>query len=236
MHASNPENPAVLLISREETPLGTAAARLQEEGFSIHQFSEWQVPVWPPRQRPDLILLDAVDLKRDSLSLCAAIRQRYYGPLMVLAGTNEETFHILGLELGADDVMAKPVSPSLLTARIKSLLRRHHHPKESENTTIRHGDLTLNGGRREVYRGSSLVTLTTIEFDLLWYMASRAGSVVSRDEIHQALYASTYNGFNRAIDLYISQLRHKLGDSPAAPRYLKTVRGIGYLFAPTLQA
>ena len=67
-------------------------------------------------------------------------------------------------------------------------------------------------------------------------MASRAGSVVSRDEIHQALYASAYNGFNRAIDLYISQLRHKLGDSPATPRYLKTVRGVGYLFAPTLQA
>ncbi|HKK01142.1 MAG TPA: response regulator transcription factor [Desulfuromonadales bacterium] len=225
---------SMLLISREETSLATEIPRLAEEDILVQRLSEWRLPAWPAAQKPDLVLLDITDAKRDSLSLCAEIRRHYDGPLMILTATAEETFHILGFELGADDVVAKPVSHGMLKARIKALTRRGRQPG-SDAPVVRHGDLTLDGRRREVRKAGAIVPLTTIEFDLLWFLANRAGSVVSRDEIHRALYASSYNGFNRAIDLYIFQLRHKLGDKPARPRYLKTVRGVGYLFAPFFQ-
>ena len=150
---------AVLLISREERPLPEASRGLEKEGFRIRRISEWRALQCPPLESPDLIILDLPDRNRDSLLPCAEIRKRFCGPLLVLADAAGEAFHILGLELGADDVMEKPVSHALLSAKLKSLLRRHHRPG-GEIAVLRHGDLSLDRSRREVRLAGALVTLT----------------------------------------------------------------------------
>jgi len=178
---------------------------------------------------PHLVILDIMLPGLDGFEVCRKVRPRYKGPILILTARDEDMDQVLGLELGADDYVVKPIRPRVLLARIRALLRRPSHQGDDRSVTL--GSLTVNARRREAFIDGRPVPLTTAEFDLLWHLVQHAGVVLSRNEIYLALYNTEYDGLDRSVDVYVSRLRQKLGDDPLAPRYLKTVRGRGYLFA-----
>ncbi|WP_051689540.1 response regulator transcription factor [Pelobacter seleniigenes] len=203
---------------------------LTSEGFRIHEFQQKQLSVECfAVGQPDLMLIDYVTPSMELISRCRNLRFSYAGPILVLAEQADEMLQILGLEMGADDFLLKPMSPSLLLAKIRATLRRVQELQQNNRKIIQLGQLVIDAGRREVRSHGSTVELTTREFDVLWCLAENSRKVLSRDDIHKYLYNSEYNGFDRSIDIYISRIRSKIGDDPLHPRYLKTIRGAGYL-------
>lgn len=182
-------------------------------------------------QNPALAILDITLPHTDGLDICRALRPGYPGRILILTARDEEIDEILGLELGADDFLVKPVEPRRLLARVRALLRR----PEGEGAvtgapSIEWGRFRIRADTRECTIGGEQVELTTGEFDLLWLLANRAGDTLSRDDILRALRGIEFDGLDRSIDARIYRLRRKLGDDPANPTRIKTVRGRGYLF------
>ena len=136
---------------------------------------------------------------------------------------------VLGLEMGADDYVPKPVQPRVLLARIRAQLRRNDKP-ETSNQRIVFGELVIDNGARSVTLNEELVEFTSAEYDLLWLLASNAGRILSREDIFTQLRGIEYDGQDRSIDVRISRIRPKIGDDPDSPRMIKTVRSKGYLF------
>jgi two-component system OmpR family response regulator len=188
---------------------------------------------------PDLVILDVMLPGKDGFEICRAVRARYQGVILMLTARDEDFDQILGLELGADDYIAKPVQPRLLLARIKALLRRSPvgaGGADARAEASRPAELTLAAfisARQHAPPawGPDCIDLTTAEFDLLWLLARHAGSVLSRDDLLQELRGIGFDGLDRSIDARISRLRRKLGDDPENPTRIKTVRGKGYLFS-----
>ncbi|MCZ6633028.1 MAG: response regulator transcription factor [bacterium] len=184
-------------------------------------------------ESPDLVVLDIMLPGLNGYTVCQEVRPTYAGPILFLTARDEELDEILGLEMGGDDYMTKPVQPQLLLARIRALLRRASvgHQQTDANRVVL-GDLTVDARRREVHLADQQIELTTFEFDLLWYLCGRVGEVVSRQDIYQALFHYDYDGLDRSVDVYISRIRQKLGGDDASFS-IKTVRGVGYLLAAT---
>lgn len=180
-------------------------------------------------ERPDLVILDWMLPGEDGLSVCRRLRPRYGGPVLMLTARADEIDQVVGLEVGADDYVTKPASPRLLAARARALLRRHAAPPSPP--AFVDGDLRIDPATREVTVGGAPVELSTAEYDLLWLLAENAGRVLSRDQILNALRGVEYDGLDRSIDVRVSKLRQQLGDDPRHPARIKTVRGMGYLFA-----
>ena len=178
---------------------------------------------------PQLILIDVATSTLDVANICQSVRSHYAGALVVLADQADEMFQVLGLEMGADDYVIKPISCTLLRARLRAVLRRRHAVDNGDDAVITLGDLEVDSGRREVCCFGKQVDLTSKEFDLMWYLARNARTVLSRDQIFEALFGFEYNGVDRSVDIYISRLRTKLGEDSTRPQLLKTVRGVGYL-------
>ena len=189
-------------------------------------------------ERPDLVILDVMLPGKDGFEVCRAVRPHYAGVILMLTARDEDFDQILGLELGADDYIAKPVPPRLLLARIKALLRRapcsggSGLPGEpGELTELSFGCFHISQATRSAQLGTDPIDLTTAEFDLLWLLALHAGSILSRDDLLQQLRGIGFDGLDRSIDARISRLRKKLGDDPENPTRIKTVRAKGYLFS-----
>ena len=186
-------------------------------------------------ENPDLVILDIMLPGKDGFEVCRGVRSRYKGVILMLTARDEDLDQILGLELGADDYIAKPVQPRLLLARIKALLRRAPTTQDSDSENaddeLAFGSFRISQATRSTHLGSESIELTTAEFDLLWLLASHAGSVLSRDDLLQQLRGIGFDGLDRSIDARISRLRRKLGDDPENPTRIKTVRGKGYLFS-----
>jgi DNA-binding response OmpR family regulator len=189
------------------------------------------------RQQPDVIILDLMLPGIDGFEVCRHIRSDYTGMILMLTAQDEDIDQIVGLELGADDYVIKPVEPRVLLARIKNLLRRKIPENEKKppqpdynNYEITSGSLTISLNNRSVFLNGQEVRLTTGEFDLLWYLASHAGTIVTRDSLYQALCGIEYDGLDRSMDIRISRLRKLLNDKPDNPQQIKTIRGKGYLF------
>ena len=182
-------------------------------------------------KQPSLILLDCPEQGIRDLTLCQEIRKLYAGPLALLVNQSNVQFSILALDLGADVSLSLPDGIPLLAANIKALLRRFSHFTSSLFLTF--GNLLIDARKRDAFLSGRQVNLSTIEFQLLWFLTQKSGTVVSRKEIHHELYDSNYNGYDRNIDLYISRIRQKIGDDSATPQYVKTVRGIGYQLVST---
>ncbi|BBN82538.1 DNA-binding response regulator [Pseudoalteromonas sp. A25] len=178
----------------------------------------------------ELVVLDGMLPSLDGLEVCKQLRQHSNIPILMLTARDEEIDEILGLEMGADDYLTKPVRGRLLETRIKALLRRSQPiDKQISSSLIELGSLVLNQATREVCLANKPINLSSNEFDALWLLACRSGSVVSREELTQALRGFEYDGFDRSIDLRISRLRKKLGDSGTEPYKIKTIWGKGYL-------
>lgn len=185
-------------------------------------------------ENPDLVILDIMLPGKDGFEICRTVRPVYRGVILMLTARDEDLDQILGLELGADDFIAKPVQPRLLLARIKALLRRTNLPATEtpgEQEQLEFGQFRISQTTRTATLGNQPIDLTTAEFDLLWLLAQRAGTILSRDDLLQDLRGIGFDGLDRSIDARISRLRKKLNDDPDNPTRIKTVRGKGYLFS-----
>jgi two-component system OmpR family response regulator/two-component system response regulator RstA len=184
-------------------------------------------------EQPDLVILDVMLPGKDGFEVCRAVRPQYRGVILMLTARDEDFDQILGLEMGADDYIAKPVQPRVLLARIKALLRRLPSSGELavDAESMVFGQFRISQATRTATLGGNSIDLTTAEFDLLWLLATHAGNVLSRDDLLQELRGIGFDGLDRSIDARISRLRKKLNDDPENPTRIKTVRGKGYLFS-----
>jgi two-component system phosphate regulon response regulator OmpR len=183
------------------------------------------------KNRPDLVLLDLMLPRMDGLEVCRKIRAtpEWSGlPVIMLTAKGEDVDKVVGLEVGADDYLAKPFNPRELLARIRAVLRRAGPAPTPPR--LRVGRLELDFAAREVTVGGKRRVLTHHEFELLAALARAAGRVLSRDQILELLKGQA-EAFDRSIDVHIARLRSKLEPDPKEPRYIKTVRGVGYMLA-----
>jgi len=187
-------------------------------------------------ESPDLVILDLMLPGLDGLEVCKAVRPQFAGPIMMLTARDEDIDQVVGLEIGADDYVTKPVQPRVLLARIRALMRRFSNAvstqqaRQSEESEYRYGRFTISAAAREVWLHGEVLDLTTNDFDLLWLLASNPGKIFTRDNILESLRGIDYDGIDRSVDIRISRLRKKLGDDTSHPLRIKTIRGKGYLF------
>lgn len=181
---------------------------------------------------PDVILLDLMLPDMDGFAVATRIREAHATPIIMLTARGEDTDKIVGLELGADDYVAKPCNPRELLARMRAVTRRNQGG--AARTALVVGPLDLERTSREALLNGVRVELTSQEFDLLWALASHAGTVLSRDQLLDLVKGpSADEAFDRSVDVQMSRLRAKLEEDPRRPRMLKTVRGAGYMMART---
>lgn len=177
---------------------------------------------------PELIILDVMLPDMNGFELCKLIRQDHTVPIIMLTARGEVMDRVVGLELGADDYLAKPFDPRELVARIQAVLRRS---AEIPRPQVRsYGRLSIDSGRRTAFLDEQPLSLTTNEFAALALLTRYAGRVLDRDQILQELRGIDSEAFNRSVDITISRLRQKLGDDPKDPSFIKTVWGTGYAF------
>lgn len=180
---------------------------------------------------PDLVVLDVLMPVMDGWAVCRELRARSAVPIMMLTALGDEVDRILGLELGADDYLTKPFSAQELLARIRALLRRVELDRKLPGEYLAVGDIRLELAPRRVYKGEQELTLRYKEFELLSLLMSRAGDVVTRCELFDLVWGTDWLGDTRTLDVHIRWLREKIEDDPSQPRYVQTVRGVGYRFA-----
>ncbi|MBP7381547.1 winged helix-turn-helix domain-containing protein [Myxococcota bacterium] len=224
-----------ILLVEDDLRLGALVSEfLVSKGFLVD--IEVRGDLAPDRiidENPDLVILDLMLPGLDGLSICRKVRPVYPGPIMMLTALSDEVDEVVGLEVGADDYLAKPVRPRLLLARIHNLLRRMNVDGEDRTITgdrvITIEDLVIDPGSRSVRLDSREIDLTTAEFDLLYYLAERVGQVIDRNDIYRDLRGMEWDGLDRSIDLRVARLRRKIGDDARHPRRIKSVRGSGYL-------
>jgi len=176
----------------------------------------------------DAVLLDLSLPGMDGLDVCRKIREKSAIPIVMLTARGDEADRVVGLELGADDYVPKPFSPRELLARLRAVLRRTS-PEARERTDLKVGSLVLDTSARSATLDNKTLDLTGLEFDLLLALAKRAGRVVPRDALLEGAGRGDVIVGDRTVDVHISHLRQKLGDDPRAPRFIKTVRGVGYV-------
>jgi DNA-binding response OmpR family regulator len=185
--------------------------------------------------RFDIVLLDVMLPGRGGLEICREARQFTDVPIILVTARGEEADRVLGLELGADDYMVKPFSPRELLARIQAHLRRARGQVGPSQRTLRVGELTVDSAACSASLAGRELPLTSYEFMLLRVLAERAGRVLSRERLLELAQGSSEEAFDRSIDVHISRLRAKLGDDPKQPRWIKTVRGSGYMLSGTAE-
>ena len=206
---------------------------LTQEGFHVVTAADGHEALMVARQEPpDLILLDLMMPKMGGYEFIRAYNKDGHAPIIVLTAKLEESDKVLGLELGADDYVTKPFSPRELTARVRAVLRRTSSNPAAPDL-VRAADVTLDRTSRLVTVGERRVELTPSEFDLLATLMVSPGRVFSRLELLDRLQGTTYEGYERTIDVHIRNLRAKIEPDPRHPRYVETVFGVGYRFATT---
>ncbi len=231
--ASNTQ-PLHIVLVEDDTELAEWVREfLEQQDFRVSMADRGDTAVDMIRElMPDLVLLDIMLPGKDGHQVCREVREFYQQPILILTANDGELDEVMGLELGADDFMPKPVRPRVLLAHIKALLRRKSQVSEQKLDHFDFGNFTINQSAKSVTLNGDIVSLSSTEFDLLWVLASHAGQVMHRNELVQKLRGFDYDGFDRTIDVRISRLRKKLGDNLQQPERIKTVWGKGYLFVP----
>ncbi len=222
----------ILVIDDDVELCGLLKQFLQREGFQVEFAHEGKSGLeLAMSAQSDLVVLDVMLPGMDGFEILRKLRQQSRIPVLMLTARGEDVDRIVGLELGADDYLAKPFNPRELAARIRAILRRME-PKPS-NGRIEVNGVALDPGSREVSHNGRPVELTTIEFDILEHLVRSAGRVLSRDALMEAMYNRKATAFDRSMDMHISHLRRKLETDGRA--LIKTVRGIGYQFCRTFE-
>ncbi len=222
--------PHTVLVVEDETSIASfVAAYLKNAGYAVRTASTAQAALAElASEPPAIIVLDLNLPDGDGVELCRHIRKSSDVPILMLTARDEDVDKIIGLEVGADDYMTKPFNPRELVARVKSVLRRAApERRRNESAELRHGELVINAGKREVYVGDEEIRLAPKEFDLLWELLDHRGIVLTRDQLLERVWGYTFAGDTRTVDVHVRQIRRKLGD--ASP--IVTVWGVGYKVA-----
>jgi len=222
----------VLVVDDEPIIRDVVVRYLEQEGFRTLQAGDGETARGLLEQEtPSLVVLDLMLPGTDGLTLCRWIRSRSDLPVIMVTALGEETDRIAGLELGADDYVSKPFSPRELVARVKAVLRRTS-PNAAKAELIETGDLVIDSGRREARKAGEVLRLTSLEFDLLWFLISHPNRVFSRGQLMSRVWGYTSALDTGTVTVHIRRLRAKIEDDPSRPRHLETVWGAGYRFSP----
>ena len=227
MAGGNPQT--VLVVEDEDAIASFVSAYLRKDGFDVRMTASGRDALTlVGTASPSLVILDLMLPDLDGLEVCRRIRETSSVPVLMLTARDDDLDKIAGLEVGADDYLTKPFNPRELVARVRAILRRSAGKSQPGAGVLRHGELTLDAGRRECRVGEEEIRLAPKEFDLLWELLDHRGLVLTRDQLLERVWGYTFAGDTRTVDVHVRQLRRKLGD--AAP--IVTVWGIGYKAAP----
>jgi DNA-binding response OmpR family regulator len=218
------------LVVDDERPLvKVVSSYLEREGFAVTSAGDGERAVQLAREfDPDVIVLDLMLPGIDGIEACRQIRSFSDAYIVMLTARVEEIDRIVGLSTGADDYVTKPFSPGELMARVRAMLRRPRVSRDRRDDVRRFGEVEIDPVAREVHRAGVPVELTKIEFDLLDALSSEPRVVFSRERLLERVWGGDWFGDDHVVDVHIGNLRAKLGDDPKAPRYIRTVRGVGY--------
>lgn len=224
----------ILVVDDEQSIVTLLEFNLKKAGFDVIKAADGPTAVkLAEQERPDLIVLDIMLPGMDGMEVCKKLRmEKINTPILMLTAKDEEFDKILGLELGADDYMTKPFSPREVVARVKAILRRSGQQELADSTSdeqvLTIGKLVIYPEKYEVFFNENRLELTPKEFELLQYMASHPGRVMTRDQLLNAVWNYDFVGDSRIVDVHISHLREKIEEDTKQPKYIKTVRGLGY--------
>jgi DNA-binding response OmpR family regulator len=218
------------LVVDDEPPLvNVVSTYLEREGFEVAAAGDGEQAVRLARDLdPDVIVLDLMLPGIDGIEACRQIRAFSDAYIVMLTARVEEIDRIVGLSTGADDYVTKPFSPGELMARVRAMLRRPRASREPGGAVRRFGDLEIDPAAREARRAGKMVDLTKLEFDLLDVLSGEPRVAFSRERLLERVWGGEWFGDDHVVDVHIGNLRAKLGDDPRAPRYLRTIRGVGY--------
>jgi DNA-binding response OmpR family regulator len=220
----------ILVADDEKKIVDLLRGYLEAEGYRVIAAGDGKRALELFREEgPDCLVLDIGMPAMSGLDVARAVRKESDVPIIFLSARADEADRVAGLELGADDYVVKPFSPRELLARVRARLRRPALPPDPLGT-IRAGDLSIDPAKRSVLRGGEPVSLTAAQFDILLFLARSPGRVFSRLEILNGASEGASEGYERTIDAQIKNLRRALGDDAADPRYVDTLRGVGYRF------
>jgi two-component system, OmpR family, alkaline phosphatase synthesis response regulator PhoP len=229
----------ILVVDDDRKIVALVRAYLEREGFTVYTAYDGREALRLARaEDPALIVLDLMLPEVDGFEVMRLLRAETDVPVLMLTARSSLPERIIGLEKGADDYLPKPFSPAELVVRVKAVLRRAAQrstpvPPTPSATTLTQDDLTIDTERYEVRRGTELVPLTPVEFKLLVTLVAADGRALTRDQLLDAVYGSDDGDvLDRTIDVHVGRLREKLGDDAERPRYVMTVRGVGYRAAP----
>jgi DNA-binding response OmpR family regulator len=227
----SPSKVRVLVVEDAPEFLDLVAGSLRDEGFAVETAECGERAIELARAiEPGVIVLDLGLPGIDGVEVCRRIRTFSDAYIVMLTGKDAEVDKLIGLSVGADDYMTKPFSPRELVARVRAILRRPHtgHDATAER---RIGPLSIDPSARIVTLEGREVELTRIEFNLLDLLSSRPKMVFTREKLLEQVWGSDWFGDDHVVDVHLSSLRRKIGDDPKSPRYISTVRGVGYRFA-----
>jgi two-component system alkaline phosphatase synthesis response regulator PhoP len=227
-----PAAKTVLVVEDEPSLVSTLSYNFRKNGFHVVTAVDgYEGLQTARRENPDVVILDLMLPKMDGLEVCRRLRAGSDVPILMLTAKGEELDRVVGLEMGADDYLAKPFSMRELIARVRALLRRSsaRAPAEDASRTAA-GALELDARGRTATRAGEEVALKPKEFDLLFYLARNAGQVFTREQLLEHVWGYEFFGGSRTVDVHVRWLREKLEANPAQPRHLLTVRGVGYKF------
>lgn len=221
----------ILLVDDESKITRTLQLYLEQAGYKTASINDGALALPAFRhEQPDLVILDILLPHIDGWEICRQIRRESVVPIIMLTAQGEETDRIVGLELGADDYIAKPFSPREVVARVRAVFRRTQGQALLPRA-LQSSDVTLDIERHTVVVGGKPIDFTPMEFDLLVTLLQHPGQVFTRLQLLENAQGAAYEGYERAIDQHIKNLRAKLGDDARDSRYILTVYGIGYKFA-----
>ena len=227
-----PPRPKVLFVEDESSISGPFSKALAREGFEPHVAATAKRALELADEiEPDIVLLDLTLPDGDGRDVCRELRRRSSVPILMPTARGTETDRIVGLELGADDYVVKPFSGAEVIARIRAALRRTGSRAETATPgAVAVGELELDPGSRRARLNGEELQLSRKEFDLLAELVTHAGRVVTREDLMARVWDENWFGSTKTLDVHIRWLRQKLGDAPDSPRYLHTVRGVGFRF------
>ena len=236
MADESPKTSKVLVVEDDQTLSGVLKYNLSKEGYTVvSAFDGAQALEVARNEKPDIILLDLMLPKLDGLEVTRILRKESSVPILMLTAKSDEVDRVVGLELGADDYMAKPFSVRELMARVHAMLRRRqimkNEPVAGEtSSTIKADSIMMDETRRTVLLKGEPLTLTHKEFDLLAFLIKNAGRVFKREQLLDKVWGFDFAGDTRTVDVHISWLRQKIEEDPQHPERLITLRGVGYKF------
>ncbi len=234
-YVTSQEPPIKVLFVEDDERLGRLTQRYLEScGLIVTWTTTGLGAASEASQRQfDVVLLDLMLPGRDGMDVCRELRARTDVPIIIVSARKNEVDRVLGLDAGADDYITKPYSSRELISRVRAVVRRARGLVGPQLKVLRVGDITIDPARMRVTVADCEVRLTAYEFALLRVLAERAGRVLSREQLLDLAKGSAEEAYDRSIDVQISRLRNKLGDDARHPRYLKTIRGTGYVLVAT---